>query len=80
MTPNRIQTMKKIIQCQEEVSSNKRSSFKSTTKSRPEPFASLEDKTHQCKHSAQYVIKHIDLYVCRTHAVGIDKKQLIKLK
>lgn len=71
--------MKPVIQCQEEVSRDKRS-YKND-KTRPESFPHKdEEETHQCKYSAQYLIKHIELYVCKTHASGIDKKQLMKLR
>lgn len=72
--------MKETIQCQEEVSSDKHSPYKSSTKKRPEAIAKFDEKTHQCKYQAHYLIKHIELYVCKTHASGIDKSQLTKLK
>ena len=67
--------MKKTIQCQEEVSNNKRSS----KKARPESFSHLEGEYHQCTFAAKYKIYSIDLYVCRSHASGIDKKKLIEI-
>ena len=67
--------MKKTIQCQEEVSNNKRSS----KKARPESFSHLEGEYHQCTFAAKYKICSIGLYVCNSHASGIDKTQLIEL-
>ena len=67
----------KIIQCQEEVSKNKRS-YKHK-KIRPDPFPRTEGEYHQCTLTARYRIDSIDLYVCSLHASGVDKKQLIKL-
>ena len=67
--------MKQTIQCQEEVSNNKRSS----RRARPESFPHLEGEYHQCTFAAKYKIGSIGLYVCRSHASGIDKKQLIEI-
>ena len=66
------------IRCQEEVSRSKRSYQGS--KSRPIPFSHPDEETHQCKFNAQYLIKSIDLYVCGSHANGIDKSELTKLR
>ena len=66
--------MKKTIQCQEEVSKNRRSN-----KTRPESLPHIEGEYHQCTFAAKYKIDSIGLYVCRSHASGIDKKQLIEI-
>jgi hypothetical protein len=63
--------MNKTVRCQEEVSSDKSSTYKNLL---------LEKDTRQCKRRAQYLIKHIELYVCVFHAKGIDKSRLDKLK
>lgn len=65
------------IRCQEEVSSSKRT----YQPMHGEPYTHPDEQdSHQCTFSAQYLIKSIDLYVCRQHAVGVDKKQLLKIK
>ena len=69
--------MKKTIQCQEEVSKNKRSYKRK--KIRPDPFPRTEGEYHQCTLAAKYKIYSIDLYVCSLHAIGVDKNQLIKI-
>ena len=67
------------IRCQEQVSASKRSYQGS--KKRPVPYSHPDEKTtHQCKFNAQYLIKSIDLYVCGSHANGIDKSELTKLR
>lgn len=63
--------MNKTVRCQEEVVTDKNSTYKTSL---------LENATHQCKRKAQYLIKHIELYVCIFHAKGIDKSRLDKLK
>jgi len=63
-----------IVRCQEEVSRDKRS-YKNN-KPKPESFAHRNGETHQCKLAAKYLIKSINLYVCRPHSVGLDKTQL----
>jgi len=63
----------KTIRCQEEVAQNKRSNV--STESFPHPGGEYS----QCKFAAKYKIDSIGLYVCRSHASGIDKKQLIKI-
>jgi len=67
----------KIIQCQEEVSKDKR--FYKNKEDRPTSVTQKESNTHQCTLTAKYRIDSIDLYVCGLHASGVDKKQLIKL-
>ena len=69
--------MKKTIQCQEEVSKNRRSH--KHDKTRPESIAHKEGEYHQCTFAAKYKIDSIGLYVCRSHASGIDKKKLIEI-
>ena len=66
----------KQIRCQEEVSLSKRT----YQPSKGEPYSHPdENETHQCKSSAQFLIKSIDLYVCKLHASGVDKDLLFKL-
>ena len=61
--------MKEIIQCQEEIYLDRRSS------------KSTKPKTaRQCTLTAKYKMNTIDLYICGVHAIGVDKKRLIKLK
>lgn len=64
------------IQCQEEVSNNNHS-YKRTDKAKSKLAGG--DKTHQCKHKAKYLIKNIDLHVCRTHSAGVDEDLLIPI-
>ena len=66
----------KIIQCQEEVSRDKRLY---RNKDKPTSVTQKESNTHQCTLTARYRIDSIDLYVRSLHASGVDKKQLIKL-
>ena len=65
------------IQCQEEVSRDKRS-YK-WNEARPTSVTQKESNIHQCKQIAKYKIDSIDLYVCGVHAIGIDKNQLIAI-
>jgi len=69
--------MKQTIQCQEEVSRDKRS-YK-WNEARPTSVTQKESNTHQCKLTARYRIDSIDLYVCSLHASGIDKSRLIAI-
>ena len=69
--------MKQTIQCQEEVSRDKRS-YK-WNEARPTSVTQKESNTHQCTLTAKYKMVSIDLYVCAMHASGIDKSQLIKI-
>jgi len=66
----------KIIQCQEEVSRDKRLY---RNKDKPTSVTQKESNTHQCTLTARYRIDSIDLYVCTMHASGIDKNQLIEI-
>jgi len=66
--------MKTPIQCQEKV-------YKNNHSLQNEPNTDeLYAYSHQCSLAAKYKIKTIDLYICHMHAIGINKKQLIKLK
>jgi hypothetical protein len=59
------------------VSRNKR--FYRHNEAKPDPLLHKEDEYHQCTLAAKYKIYSIDLYVCNTHASGIDKNQLIEI-
>jgi hypothetical protein len=59
------------IRCQEMVTKHRKEAWSSAIKD-------VED-SEQCTTLATHKIVGIDLYICKTHAKGINKKRLITL-